>query len=424
MTSRNEQDEQGGWGGHSAERTARRPRHERPGAPSFEIVVIEGADTGRKYTLEAAGSVCLLVGKSALCGVHLSDPSIAPRHCSFEIVGQHLRLVDFSSATRVNGVLTAEAFLLGGETVRVGDTALAIRRKGRGPTATRVSPFPRFQGDSAVLCELYPRLTALAHSSRPLLIVGERGVGKSLLAEELHQQSVTKDAPFVTVERGTAAEVARALFEGRGSAALRAAGGTLLIEEAADLDEAGQRRLLALIGRAERTCRIIAATSKPTALSRDLWAAFGKDRVTVPALRDRDGDVNLLARRFWVELGGSGSLPDDFVSRFEGHLWPGNVRELRIAVEDRIRHGDESTASCEQPSQRPQSSDKDVDSIEKVLESDLPLVQARREILAEFERRYVEHALERSGRNVARAAAASGIAHRYFQRLKSRRRHA
>jgi DNA-binding NtrC family response regulator len=126
-----------------------------------------------------------------------------------------------------------------------------------------------------------------------------------------------------------------------------------------------------------------------------------------------------LARVFWADLGGAGGLPDDFAARFDTHPWPGNVRELRIAVEDRLLHGGDTSADAEQIRRSRAAA---TDALSKVIESDLPFVDARHAVIAEFEKRYVDRALERSGRSVARAAAASGVAPRYFQLLRSRRK--
>jgi two-component system, NtrC family, response regulator HydG len=122
-----------------------------------------------------------------------------------------------------------------------------------------------------------------------------------------------------------------------------------------------------------------------------------------------------LARQFWLDLGGEGNLPDDFAAPFARHQWPGNVRELRIAVQDRLLHGGETSLEA-RPFPAPAK-----DHLAEVIDQDLPFVRARKEVVAEFERRYVARALRLAEHSVGRAAAASGIAHRYFQVLKSRR---
>jgi two-component system, NtrC family, response regulator HydG len=418
-------------GSQSHESTARRPKIEpRRGAPtSFELIVLEGPDEGARITLDpSSASSFLIVGNSPVCGLRLADDAVSPRHCSLQVAGNQLRLVDLaSSTTRVNGVLTREALLLGGEIVRLGNTVIAIHRtEVRSGVVRRVVSFGRIHGESDAMRALYPVFAGAVQDRRPVLVEGERGVGKRLLAEEIHRQGMPPDAPFVAFsERGVAAEdIARSLFE-RGGLVERARGGTLFIEEVRGLDEAGQHKLLALLDarneRDPRQVRHIVATRGRTAgpLVDRLLFRFPGTRITLPPLRAREGDVTALARFFWSDLGGSGTLPDDFAARFEGHMWPGNVRELRIAVHDRMLHGNHQTLESEPARLRPSGGG---DPLSKVIESDLPFVRARHAVLAEFEKLYVARALERSGKSVARAAEASGVAHRYFQLLRSRRR--
>jgi transcriptional regulator of acetoin/glycerol metabolism len=378
--------------------TARSTRRSRPAiVTSFEVKVIEGPDAGLTFALEPASVV--LVGSSKLCALELSDATVAPRHCSLEMTGTEVRLVDLSPAkeTRVNGVCAHEAYLVGGEIVRVGATVIAVRRRTYAEAAPiQPTSFGRVVGESMPMRALYIVLTTLAQKRTPLVIHGERGTGKRLLAEELHAHGPWKDGPFVVVPRHAPIE---AFFD-------PAKGGTLYVEECTAL----QVRELEIPG----DVRVIFGAR----------AAFDGafESVTLPPLRERDGDVSLLARHFWAELGAEGSLPDDFVARHEEHPWPGNVRELRIAVQDRLHHGADSGAVDVVPGQRPSAPPPDV--LADVVESEESFVRARHRVLAEFERRYVDRALERAGHNVARAAANSGIAHRYFQVLKSRRKNA
>jgi DNA-binding NtrC family response regulator len=337
-----------------------------------------------------------------------------------------LHVVDLSgSGTRVNGIIAREVFLHGGELVRIGESVLcALRADERSGVFRREVAFGRFRGDSPTIRELFPVFASLMHSGRPILIEGEAGVGKRLLAEEIHRHAAGSRAPFSEfLERGASAQHIDAALFATGGLYDQARGGTLFIKEIFDLDENAQRKLAELLRASSREpearrVRVIAATRERAPerpLLGELAARFGSSRVTLPPLRARDGDVLLLARAFWTELGGEGSLPDDVISRLACRDWPGNVRELRIAVSDLVRHGTEDAG---------RGSARPLDALSKVIESDLPFVDARNAVLAEFEKRYVDRALARSGRSVARAAAASGIAHRYFQVLRSRYRSA
>jgi DNA-binding NtrC family response regulator len=147
----------------------------------------------------------------------------------------------------------------------------------------------------------------------------------------------------------------------------------------------------------------------------DLFFRLAVGRVELPPLRRRRGDVALLARHFWRQIAGpERPLPPGLIERLEDHPWPGNIRELQNAIARHVAIGD-------LPDPPPRSSRASSDPIERILSMGLPLPRARAEVVEEFERRYVEAALDRHDGNVTRAAAASGLALRYFQLLKARR---
>jgi DNA-binding NtrC family response regulator len=283
-----------------------------------------------------------------------------------------------------------------------------------------------------------------AASDVPLIVEGETGTGKELLAESIHEESPRAGGPFVVFdctavspnlvesalfghERGAftgATSARRGVFE-------QAHGGTLLIDEIGDLDLAMQAKLLRAVERREIQrvggerwirvdARVIAATRRDLdaevqakRFRDDLFFRLAVARVELPALRDREGDVLLLARHFWREFGGEGT-PDEFVKQLEAYAWPGNVRELANRMARRVALGDaEPTAS---PSSRLPS----MDPFEWILSQELPFVPARDRVLEEFERRYVERVLDKYEGNATRAAAASGIARRYFYTIRSR----
>jgi hypothetical protein len=388
-----------------SERTARSTRRSRPPANvAFELSVIDGPDAGKTFAIEP--SVVTFVGHSKLCAIALADDTVAPRHCSLESTGTQLRIVAGEDPrfppAKVNGVCAREAFLLGGEIIRLGQSALVVRRKSaHETTAADLRAFGRVAGESGQMRALYNIFATLAHERTPLAIHGERGTGKRLLAEELHAHGPFQDGPFVVVPRR--APIAPFLP--------LAKGGTLYVEDAAP-EQASELEGVPC------DVRVIVG-------ARGRFEAPGLAHVTLPPLREREGDVAILARHFWARLGGEGGLPDDFIARVAERAWPGNCRELRIAVEDRLRHGaDETVSDIVEIASGSHASSAPGDAIADVVDRDLALVPARHEILAEFERRYVDHALEKAGHNVARAAANSGIAHRYFQVLKSRRKNA
>jgi transcriptional regulator with GAF, ATPase, and Fis domain len=223
----------------------------------------------------------------------------------------------------------------------------------------------------------------------------------------------------------------------------QAHGGTLFIDEIGDLLPELQPKLLRAVERAEIRrvggdrripvdVRIIAATRRD--LDREVQEGNFRDdlffrlvvtRIELPPLRARRGDIAVLARHFWQTLGGEGEIPYELMRQLEGYAWPGNVRELRNAIARRLALGALSVEREEEPQpslvapSAPSLETSDC-AIERVLEQDLQFSKARAVLLGEFERRYVARILGQTGGNVSRAAAASGLARRYFNVIRAR----
>jgi transcriptional regulator with PAS, ATPase and Fis domain len=274
-----------------------------------------------------------------------------------------------------------------------------------------------------------------------VLLEGESGTGKELIAEALHEQSARHDKPFVVVDCGAVTQGLlesqlfgheRGAFTGaertsRGAFEV-ADGGTIFFDEIGELGLSLQTRLLRVLDRRQVQrvgaqqlididVRILAATNRnlereveESRFRLDLFHRVAVVLVQVPPLRERAGDVELLARHFVRECGANPSiLTDDVLSRLVAHGWPGNVRELRNHIERLVLFGEVPAATSDgQPS----------NALEQAAASGLPYRQARATVLRTFTEKYVESMLERHDGNVSQAARAAGVARRHFQRLK------
>lgn len=418
--------------------TIRRERFARPkptgaAATTFVLAVVEGPDTGLVITLDASGPRALL-GQSPVCSLRLTDPEVSRRHASLAVTATHLVLIELGSTngTTVNGVNVKEASLHGGEAIRVGRTVIKVQREApRFVELALASSFGRVAGESSAMKKLYPVLVSLAANDQPVLLEGEAGTGKERVAEELHLASRRKDAPFVTLDASAlpTQELAARLFGAPGEMGLveQARGGVLFINEIGNLPRDVQAKLREMIA-SSADVRIIAGTrrdlDRDVASGRfadDLFFLLAGGRVELPPLRERDGDVALLAKHFWKELAESeaevsgSELPEDFLPRFEHYPWPGNVRELKAAVVAR-----KSLGELGQAYRSEEAKGNGLDFMSAVIEDDLPFPSARERVVKEFERRYVERVLARHGGSVTKAARASGVAHRYFQLIRAR----
>jgi two-component system, NtrC family, response regulator HydG len=418
--------------------------------PSFLVTVASGPDRGLAFELDGAQASRTLLGVSPACEARMTDPLVSRRHASLEVETDGLRLQDLGSknGTSVNGLRITDVLLAGGEVVRVGTTMLKVERLARvsSSKATSAMAFGRVVGASPEMRRLYPLCQELAHADTPVLIEGETGTGKELLAEALHEKGPRSAGPFVVFDCAahSGAGALAALFgvegvsgnEERKGAFEQANGGTLLLDEVGELDpeaQAGvldalaQRRILREGARDWRPIdvRILVASRRDLdaevqagRFREDVLQCLAGSRIELPPLRKRQGDVGLLARHFWRVVGGGDSVPPDFAARLDTYTWPGNVRELANVVARRFANGEEEVAAA-----APQADLSDPTlhtALERILESDMPFSRARAAALGEFERRYVARVLARHGGHVGRAAAASGIARRYFQVLRGR----
>jgi DNA-binding NtrC family response regulator len=438
--------------------TALAPKAGSPAAPdtAYMLVVIEGPDGGKSFTLDGSQPSRVLVGQSPACDIRLSDRHVSRRHAALDLTGRKLRLTDLNSTngTFVDGIAMLDGYLRGGEVVRIGSTAFRIdavtpTNAVQLSTATR---FGRTVGASVEMRRLYPLCERLAASSVTVIIEGETGTGKEVLAESLHDEGPRASKPFVVFDcTAVAANLVESALFGHEKGAFTGAitahrgmfeqahGGTLLIDEIGDLELSLQPKLLRVLERGEVRrvggeraipvdVRVMAATRRDLdhevqagRFRDDLFFRLAVARIELPALRNRHGDVSLLASHFWKVLGArEDPIPYDLLRRYEDYSWPGNVRELHNAVARQLALGGLAELDSMRASSPPSSSGSGRDLIDSVLDLDLPLAPARQRVIEEFERRYVERMLSRHEGNVGRAAAASGIARRYFQILRAR----
>jgi DNA-binding NtrC family response regulator len=420
----------------------------------FTLVAVSGPDTGKTGSLDAAHAGPLLVGTSVSCELVLGDRAVSRRHLALEVGADSLRVRDLGSknGTYVNGVRVGDAFLAGGEHLRIGETVLRVDRADGGEAAQLPDAigFGRMLGASREMRRLYPTCAKLAQSNVPVIIEGETGTGKEVLAECLHEAGPRASGPFVVFdctmvspnlleselfghERGafTGAVTRReGVFE-------QAHRGTLFLDEIGDLDVTMQPKLLRALERSQVRrvggrdwihvdVRIVAATRRNLddaveegRFRDDLFHRLAVARIELPPLRSRRGDVTLLVEAFCKQMGAAPrTIPAPVVGRWENEAWPGNIRELRNAVARYLALGDTQAA------ERPESQDPAElaeEWVSHVLASGLSFPAARQLLLSTFERGYVERMLAAHGGNVSHAAAASGVARRYFQIVRARR---
>jgi two-component system C4-dicarboxylate transport response regulator DctD len=291
--------------------------------------------------------------------------------------------------------------------------------------ATALRPEDQLLGRAPVMADLRRRVVALAGLRVDLLIAGETGTGKELVARILHVLSPRRDGPFVAINCGALAEaeVDRELFgdaESPGRLA-RADGGTLYLDELEAMPDALQVRLLRVLeareivplGGAPRVLdlRILGSVKDDPArlvadgrLRADVFHRFNAGALRLPPLRDRPGDAEILLDHFAAQAAQRHGLPKPAVPaelrRQAGwHRWPGNVREVRTIAE-RLVIGLDVALDASQP--------------------DLPRVTEGFDAAMDaFESRLLQAALLQTGGRKAEAADLLGIPRkRLYLRLR------
>ncbi|HMG52444.1 MAG TPA: sigma 54-interacting transcriptional regulator [Kofleriaceae bacterium] len=331
----------------------------------FEVTVVDGPDKGARAV--SSGEE-LTIGATAGNDLVLTDGAASRHHCALRTASRGLELRDLNSTngTFVGDCEISRAYVRSGARIRVGQTTLAVRvldHELEQPLADS-DRIGELLGTSPAMRKLFPLLERCAQSTATVLIEGETGTGKELVAEAIHEASDRKAAPFVVIDCSALSHDlaeselfghVRGAFTGadhaRTGAFEQANGGTIFLDEIGELPLALQPLLLRVLE--SRTVRRIGTNQHKAidvrviaASHRDLRALVNQKRfrtdlfyrlnvvkVNVPPLRERAGDIELLAAYFWSELRPEVAIPPGLVAQLAGQSWPGNVRELRNAVE-------------------------------------------------------------------------------------------
>jgi DNA-binding NtrC family response regulator len=395
---------------------------------SFDLLISDinlnaprsGIDLLRRFRNEQSGPVVLISGFGTL------DTAIeAVRAGAFDYISKPFNIAEIK---------------------RIIDQALEQgTRRGSPPAEMPVSPPGSLIGRTAPMLEVYKQVAHAADSAAPVLIVGESGVGKELVARAIHGNSKRAREPFVAINCGAIADTLleselfghqRGSFTGavadHKGVFEQAGGGSVLLDEIGDTTAALQVRLLRVLEEGEVrpvggnrplriSARVIAATNMPleqavadNRFRQDLYYRLSVIVIRVPPLRERRADIPLLIGSFLEDAckraGQRKVLSAEALDALMAHPWPGNVRELRNAIERLVVSSrgllieafdlpDTVLAVPPSPQEQPFS--------------DLPT-------LDDLERRYLMHVLDAANGNRTRAAEILGVDRRTLYRMAER----
>ena len=317
----------------------------------------------------------LIAGRDADLPLAIPDDSVSRRHAELRLAPLAIRDLGSTNGTRVRGQMIGTDWhpLVLGDVVELGDVVLLVRSDTTStePLIPKRRDARRWSGDGQAVIvaaetqQLYELVELVAPSALSVLILGETGAGKELVARAIHARSQRRAAPFVAIN---CAAIAPALLESElfgyvkgaftGAAAnkmglLEAAhGGTLFLDEIGEMPPATQVQLLRVFEQREIVpvgatvpvaidVRFVAATHRD--LSRlvavgsfreDLLFRIAGITLVVPPLRERLDDLEPMATRFLAELSTPPpELTGEALAALRAHPWPGNVRELKATIE-------------------------------------------------------------------------------------------
>ncbi len=414
-----------------------------------KLVVIKGAQRGTEFVI--AGDV-FRVGKAPENDLQLDDETVSRVH--FEIMrdakGYLVRDLKSTNGTFLDGAEVKEAYLRAGSVIRIGSSELKFT-----PFEERIEILPsekeqlgEMVGKSPAMREIFGLVERIAPTDATVLIEGETGTGKDMIARTLHQLSPRSGAPFIVVDCGAVAGTLieselfgheKGAFTGavtaRQGAFELASGGTVFLDELGELSLDLQPKLLRVLEQRELRrvggsktikvdLRVVAATRKDLRsevekgkFREDLYFRLNVVPITAPALRERREDIPLLIDHMLAKLGPEGAaLSDATRAALMGHDWPGNVRELRNVIERALALGADPGMLVAPlgPSDAAKGAQLR-DGIE--FEPGVSFRDTKEKWNELFERRYLSWLIRRAEGNISKAARDADMDRKYLHKL-------
>ncbi len=413
------------------------------------------------------------VGSSPDNSIVVDDPTVSRYHLELARTSHGILVRDLGSSngTYAGGVRLERAVVPPGTRLKIGDSVVALddgaplasRARAAGAAGPDV---PGIVGVSDAIREVQRAIASVAASTSgaSVLVQGETGTGKELVARAIHDLSPRRDRPFVVVDCGSlpptlvASELfghERGAFTGAdkkyAGAFERADGGTVFLDEIGELPLAVQPSLLGVLERrrfrrvggdrdVEIDVRVVSATHRDLraevnrgGFRADLYFRLAVARIVIPPLRERSIDIPALVAHFVQELTGSNDVSAHFgpatMQALAAHRWSGNVRELRNVVEAALTMGRvhlDPGASLSVSVSRSRSSLGVSKSTSRKpgaaagVATDLPYRDARAEALAHFEAAYLRALMDKCANNASEAARLAKMDRPYLLSLLRR----
>ncbi|MCG8420743.1 MAG: sigma 54-interacting transcriptional regulator [Proteobacteria bacterium] len=417
----------------------------------YIVRILDGP--GQRRSLKTAKDN-ITIGSAEQNDLVLNDPAVSRHHLRIQLNPDGFLLTDLNSTngTTLGNLKLQEGIAQGPVELQLGETTLQIVPSSEEEEVELVeeSSFGEVIGQSPPMRELFRKLKASSPKEVTILLEGETGTGKELIAREIHQHSERRNKPFIIVDCGAIPPTLieselfghnRGAFTGavtdRPGAFEQADGGTIFLDEIGELELTMQPRLLRVleqrhikrIGRSRHTpvdVRIIAATNRDLqrdinegTFRADLFYRLAVVHLRIPNLRQRREDIPPLVKHMLPKIaarvgGNAPQLNRETWQQIMNHPWRGNIRELRNFLERLVALASDlepvhltSDLGLEKP-----TSEVELSQLET-----LPFKEAKAKWMEAFDIAYLTRLLERCDFNVAEAARQSGIDRVHLFRL-------
>ena len=409
----------------------------------LRITVEAGPDAGAQHAPDDLASIA--IGTSEDNAIVLTDPAVSRYHLELRRTASGIQISDLGSrnGTWVGGMRIERAIGPAGTRMKIGDTTIAVDDAGSSvaPPLTEAPRLADLVGESDGIREVARLVHKLARVDSSVLIQGETGTGKEVVARALHEASPRRTGELVVVDCGSmpATLIASILFghekgsftgadQRRTGAFERAQGGTVLLDEIGELPLEVQPALLGVLERRAFTrvggaqsiavdVRILAATHRDLRAEvnagrfrADLYYRLAVAKILIPPLRERPEDIAPLAAHFVERLTGISELGPlaPVIDALKAHPWSGNVRELRNVVEAAIVMGELDLGGARaQPLVAAPTPGRDIAAYR----------DARAAALTRFEAEYLKDLIARTEGNASEAARVARMDRPYLLTL-------
>jgi DNA-binding NtrC family response regulator len=416
----------------------------------YRLLVLNGELRGRE--LEIASDV-VRVGKSRQCDVVIPDESVSRVHVEIRREGDAYRVIDQGSTngTFIGEAKVADGFLAPGDVLGLGKVQVRFQpRDARAELLpSEADAFGAVLGKSLAMRRIFGVLERVSATDVTILLGGETGTGKDLIARAIHQASPRKAQPFVVVDCGAVAPnlIESELFghekgaftgahQRRKGAFELAHQGTLFLDEIGELPTDLQPKLLRVlesrkfrrVGGTEELdvdIRIIAATHRDLRAQvetgefrEDLYFRLAVVSATIPSLRERRDDIPMLIDAFSRKLpAGMWRAPGpEAMARLVGYDWPGNVRELRNVVERSAYLSPDGVIDLITPNDAAKAGP----TAGVAFDPTLTFREQKERATELFEEAYLRWLLQRAEGNISRAAREADMDRKYLHKLLRR----